>query len=227
MDFNEIRSLLEPVSHTEEKYICCLCCQSGPLRFSAKIYKQIYYVGEQIVFSVDVDNKETDEPLGEVEVKLIALFSFISKSGNTKTVFTDELACVRLTEGMGLAPRSERNWRDVTLNIPTHTAPTFDNCKCMHLAYFLTVKIGISLAFDPKVYFPITISSGPQTVLQQQGNVMPTEPCVMFPAPTIGEQSSMDRSPTDSAPTAGYPPPCYSPPIVTRQPTVLKQPSAP
>lgn len=63
MDLDEIRDFLEPVSHTEEKYICCLCCRSGPIRLSITLQKRAYNVGEQIVFSVEVDNKETDELL--------------------------------------------------------------------------------------------------------------------------------------------------------------------
>lgn len=226
MDLDEIRDFLEPVSHTEEKYICCLCCQSGPIRLSITLQKRAHNVGEQIVFSVEVDNKETDELLRKVEAKLKEFFTFISKSGNTRSVFTQDNSSVRVAEGV--APRSEQSWRDITLDIPTHTIPTFDNCECIHLSYIFSVKIKMSSAFNLKVWIQVTISSNPQMTPNHSdqppfslGNVMPTEARVMLPLSANCLSSSMTRS-TESG-IVDYPPRGHSQPVITQQPTLPVQ----
>ena len=224
MKLYEIRDFLEPVSRTEEKFICCLWCQSGPIRLSVTLQKRAYYVGEQIVFSVEVDNKETDKRLDKVEAKLKAFFTFISKTDNASSVFAKGNPSVRL--GEGVAPRSEQSWRDATLDIPTNTTPMFNNCNCICLSYIFSVKIEVSLAINPKVLIPVAISSNPQMETQhgdQQQfplNEMRTEPHVMLPLPANFPSSSMATS-TESGivdySTHGRPQP-----VVTQQPIATR-----
>ena len=216
MDLEEIRDLLEPMSHTEEKYFCCLCCKFGPLQVSVTIEKRIYYVGEQILFSVEIDNTETEELLGNIEAKLKAYFTFISKSGNTRSLFTNNESSTRLAEGM--APRRKRKWNDITLDIPTHTTPSFDNSKCINLFYFFIVKIYVSMAIDPEVMIPITISSRTPHMVQQTGEPFFSE---MLPLPATDAQPTMiNLSASNINPTVSYTPAKCCPPIVTQQPTV-------
>ena len=216
MDLDENRNLLEPMSLTEEKNVCCLCCQSGPLLLSVTIQKRIHYAGEQIVFSVEVDNRETEKTLGRIEAKLKAFYTFISESGNTTSGFTKREASVRLAESM--VPRREQKWNNVILDIPTHTTPSFDNCKSINLSYLFTVKIRISFAINPKVVFPITISSRPHMVQEasQQFSSM------ALPLPATDVQPSMVRLPKNSTnPTVSSTAPQHCPPIVTQQPQIF------
>ena len=219
-DFEEIRDLLEPTSLTEEKNFGCLCCRSGPLRLSANIQKQIYYVGEKIVFSVEVDNRETEKELGIIEAKLKPVFTFTSDSGDTWVDFGKNESSVRLAENM--APCSEKRWNDVTLDIPTHITPSFDDSGCINMSYLFTVKIGTGFASDLRVVFPITVSSRPPNMVQQASQPFPG---AILPPSTTDGQPSMIRLPTSSNnPTVSYTPQKYCPPIVTQQPT-LKQSS--
>ena len=200
----------------EEKHFGCLCCRSGPLRLSANIQKQIYYVGEQIVFSVEIDNRETEKVLGMIEAKLKPIFTFTSDSGDTWVDFGKHESSVQLAEN--LAPRSEKRWNDVTLDIPTHITPSFDNSRCMNMSYLFTVKIGTGFLSDLRVVFPITVSSRPPNMVQQASEPYPG---AILPPPTTDVQPSMVRLTTSSNnPTVSYTPPKHGPPIVTHQPTV-------
>ncbi|XP_028394255.1 arrestin domain-containing protein 3-like [Dendronephthya gigantea] len=223
VDLNQTRNLLEPATVTEEKFLCCLCCQSGPIRLVGRIQKQAYYLGDQIIFSFEIDNKETDKPLRKIEARLTQKLTLISNTGCTSE---DENAksSVRLSEG--LSPRGEESWHDVALNIPTDIIPSFDNCKCMHLEYYFIVNVDIEAAFDPKVLFPIKISSGPQMMQPGEppflpGNVL-TAPGMGYPSSTTG----VYPPPINPPPSLGYPPPTshpqpagYPSPAVTQQPT--------
>ena len=221
VDLNQTRNLLEPATATEEKFLCCLCCQSGPIRLVGKIQKQVYYLGDQIIFSFELDNKATDKPLGKIEARLIEQFTFISNTGRTSK---REHAKSSMQLSEGVPPRGEDTWNNVTLNIPTNITPSFNNCKCMHLEYSFIVNVDIESAFDPKVSFPITISSGPQMVqpvIQPPfipGNVMPSAPGMVYPPPTTGYPP---MPPTGYPPATGYPQPAgYPPATITQQPEV-------
>ena len=218
IDFNLTRHLLEPAGSTEEKFLCCLCCQSGPIRLVGEIQKKAYHLGDQIIFSFELDNKETDKPLRKVEARLMQQFTFISNTGRTRE--TDEVkSSVRLSEGV--SPRGEDSWNDVALNIPFDIIPSFNNCKCMHLEYLFVVNVDIESAFDPKVVFPITISSGPQIVQPTfqppflPGNVIP---------PATTPLPAGAPPPAIYPPATGYPQPvAYPPTTITQQPTTITQ----
>ena len=222
VDLNQTRHLLEPTTATEEKFLCCLCCASGPIRLRGTIQKQAYYLGEQITFSFELDNKETDQELRKIEARLMEQFTFISNTGRTRE---DEHAksSVRLSEGV--PPRGEDSWHDVKLNIPTDILPSFNNCKCMRLEYFFIVNVDIAAAFDPQLKFPITISSGPHTMQPVgqppliPGNVMPSAPGMVYPPPAGVPPPMSMPPPAGPPPPVGYPQfPGYPPPIVTQQP---------
>ena len=217
IDFSLTRHLLEPAGATEEKFLCCLCCQSGPIRLVSEIQKKAYHLGDQIIFSFELDNKETDKPLRKIEARLIQQFTFISNTGRIRET-EDVKSSLQLSEGV--SPRGEESWNDVALNIPTNIVPSFNNCKCMHLKYYFIVKVDIEAAFDPKVSFPITISSGPQIVqptfqpLFMPGNVMPSAPPASLP-------------PASYPPATGYPQQVvYPPATIAQQPaTITEQPT--
>ena len=225
---NQSPNLLLPATITKEKFLCCLCCQSGPIRLVVRIQKQVYRLGDQLIFSFELDNKETDKPLRAIEAKLIEQFTFISNTGRTKQN-ERVMSSLRLSEG--LPPRSEGSWNDVALIIPTHITPSFTNCKCMHLQHYFTISVGIKAAFDPKVSFPITLSSGPHMVQPMfqpgfiPGNVIPPAPGMVYPPPTLGIAMPSTAGPLPSTsypPTTGYPAPAgsgYPPDPITQQPT--------
>ena len=222
---NQSPNLLVPATITEEKFLCCLCCQSGPIRLVVRIQKQVYHLGDQMIFSFALDNKETDKPLRTIEARLTEQFTLISNTG--RTIRNERvLSSLRLSEG--LPPRSEDSWNDVALIIPTHITPSFTNCNCMHLQYYFTINVGIAAAFDPKVSFPITLSSGPymvQPMVQPgfiPGNVIPPAPGMVYPPPTLGIAMPPTAGPlpsTSYSPTTAYPAPAgYPPDPITQQP---------
>ena len=171
-----------------------------------------------------MDNEETNKLLGKVEAKLKAYFWFISNSGNTRSVFTEDVTSVRLAESV--LPYRKESWRDVSLGIPANTTPTFDNSNCIHLHYFLSVKIDMSLSFDFKVIIPLTISSNPQMTPNHGdptpfplGNMMSTEGHVMLAISATGSSAAGSHE----SGMVNYPPHAHPQPVVTQQPTVPAQ----
>ena len=186
--------LFQPLTDTKEKYLCCLCCRSGPIRVSVTIQKQVYHPGEHIVFSVEVDNRATSRRLGMIQAALLAKYTLLDTDGKRVTRCYEEVLFVQLTENM--REGSKKKWQDRTPNIPEDTTPSFVNCKCMHLNYKFVVNVQISSAFDTHVSLPVIITSnGPQTV-------QPVSQC----RSTCEEISIASHFPSaDHSPPIGYP----------------------
>ena len=167
-----------------------------------------------------MDNEETNKLLGKVEAKLKAYYWFISKSGNTTSAFTEDVTSVRLAESV--VPYRKESWHDVTLDVPANTTSTFDNSNCIHLHYFFSVKIDMSLSYDFKVIIPLTISSNPPRAPDHGdptpsplGNMMSTEGHVMLAMSAKGSSAVGSHE----SGMVNYPPHGHPPPVVTQQPT--------
>ena len=151
---------------TKEKY---LCCRSGPIRVSVTLQKQVYHPGEQIVFSVEVDNSETNKRLGVIHAGLMTNYTVFGKSGKVKgscSDFGSFLKLSLLTESV--QGGSKEKWQDRTVNIPEDTTPSFDNCQCIHLDYKFVVYVEISsivVVLNTEVSVPVVliIPNEPQT----------------------------------------------------------------
>jgi hypothetical protein len=184
------------------------------------IQKRLYHPGEQIVFSVEVDNKETNKTLG-IHAVLLAWYTIFGKSGKKKRSHPKEVADLLLTGSM--LERSHEIWKDVTLNIPEDTTTSFQNCKCVHLEYKFTVNVHISSAysFDTKVSLPIVIANGPQNA-QPVGQSRGTS-CEEMPVHLTDAASHF--LPTAHLLPIGHPQPASYPlKTITQQPSQLKHP---
>jgi hypothetical protein len=187
------------MTDAEEKYLCCLCCRSGPIRVSFTLPKRLFYPGEQISFSVEVDNRESNKKLQKVNVALIASYTLFSISGKSKEWLREEVSFVTLTEAM--QGSSHEQWQDGTLNVPENTVPSFDNCKCMHLEYECIVTVHMTSAFDAKVSLPVVISNGPYTA-QPVGQLLST--CEEITV-GLGPTASHSRAQIDHPKSTNYP----------------------
>ena len=184
-----------------EKFLCCLCCQSGPIHLKCQINKQAFNPGEAIYLNVEVDNTATDTDLRQVKIKLEETVVFIS-SGHSKKKrhHRDIFSCVIV--GSGIKGRDQGSWQNVQVNIPTDTVPSFENCECVHLTYNCEVSVDIPSAIDSKVEFPISIVYSVQAT-----------------QPPLGTQFFN--------PSVAYPPGPSAPPV-TMQPELLpSQPPPP
>ena len=144
-----------------DKYLCCLCCRSGPIRLHYALPKKLHNAGEQINFSVEVDNTETNKQLGAVAVKLLAYYTFTSRSGNSQLPFRNEVSTLRLAENV--QGGSVGKWANASLEIPSDTTPSFSIGGGIHLEYFFVLYVELSWAADPKIKIPVVISSGLRT----------------------------------------------------------------
>ena len=160
IDPNQMPRLLEPTNGLKEKFLCCLCCQSGPIRLRCEINKQAFCIGEAIIFTVELDNKATDRDLRKVEARLLKELVLISSKSRKQTSHCPESSVV-LTQG--IQPGGEESWHNVQLNIPTDIVSTFENCKCIHVTHVFIVEVEIPNAINAKVVLPIKITNGVHT----------------------------------------------------------------
>ena len=205
-------NLLEPVNDTREKLLCCLCCQSGPIRLRCQLNKQAFYIGEPIIFSVEVDNRETDKDLRKVEAMLVKEVVLISTTSWKERHHFPESSVV-LTQGV--QARAEESWQNIRLNIPANITPSFENCKCVHVNYQFVVAVDIPSAIDTSVTFPITVANGIQT----------SQPLVN--PPMIHDVPPVQQYGMPSAPSAGMYQQAYPPPIVAQPPPSQPPPPYP
>jgi hypothetical protein len=240
VDLNETPQLLEPRSETVEKFLCCLCCESGPIRLRAELQKQAFQGGEPLVFSFELDNKATNKPLRKVEARLMQRVTFYSSSREETQEFT--ISSEVLSED--IPPGSEGAWKDVSLAIPPDTEPNFE-CKCMLVEYYFEVSVDIESAFDPKVIFPITIVNGVRTtqpgLMGPENGISNADTVVYHPEylsqtaglpPSTGHESSgLESQPANHLPPAHPPPPysAHSPPSSLHNrppstPAIIRQP---
>ena len=182
-----------------EKFLCCLCCQSGPIQLKCQINKQAFNPGEAIYLNVEVDNTATDTDLRQVKIKLEETVVFISLGISKRRHHRNISSCV---VGSGIKGRDQGSWQNVQVNIPTDIVPSFENCKCVHLTYNCVVSVDIPSAIDSKVEFPISIVYSVQAT-----------------QPPLGTQFFN--------PSVAYPPGPSAPPV-TMQPELLpSQPPPP
>ena len=210
IDLNQTPRLLEPADAVTEKFLCCLCCRSGPISLRCQINKQAFYIGEPIIFSVELDNKATDRELRKVEATLSKEVMMISSS-SWKGRHNFPESSVLLTQSV--QPGAEESWHNVRFNIPTNIVPTFENCKCIHVTYAFVVEVDIPNAIDTKVVLPITIANGVQT---SQPVIQPPE---VQPVPPAGANLyGMHTAPAGDLYQQTYPP------SITMQPPPSQQP---
>ena len=174
-----------------DKYLCCLCCRSGPIRLHCALPKKLHNAGERIIFSVEVDNIETNKQLGAVAVKLLADYRFTSQSGNSKLPFRNEVSTLRLAANV--QGGSVGKWTNASLEIPSNTTPSFSiGGGGIHLEYFFVLYVELSWATDPNIKIPVVISSGLQT--SQPGS------STSLPQKNLGPGAALDHTLTsDSA----------------------------
>ena len=191
-DSNFIPNLPEAADAKMEKYVCCLCCQAGPVILCLRLNKDVYNAGMTIVFDVELNNKATTRTLGKVEVKLVKLVVLLDGKGN-KAKHRYPTSSIVLAQT--IFPGGEEYWHNVLLHTPSHLEPTIENSLCVNLTYSLVVKVKIPSGITAKVKLPV--------------RVLPWIPTTLPPYASPHQQSS--SYPVVTQPISYEPPPPYSP----------------
>lgn len=197
IDSSHLLHLLKPGKGATEKFLCCLCCQSGPIVIRSQINKQIFYAGETIVFDVELDNRETSKTLGNVEAKLVKRVMIMNNSNATHHSTESSVIIAQ-----NFSPGGHEVWQNCQLNLPGQLLPNFDNCECVDVTYKFVVQVGIPGGINAKAKIPVTISAG----------VLSREPQAQPGISVTGTQSYPRQGNTSSLMSQDSP----APPIVTQ-----------
>ena len=146
--------LTAPLSSSNEKSLCCLCCASGPISLSVKTDRGGYCPGESIAISTEAEN-HSNRRISCVRATLKQVVVYYAR-GRSRTI----VKIIQRIEGPGIDPNGSSNWSNELLPIPT-TVPSINSCRILNLSYILTVTLGIPRAIDLHVTIPIMIGNVP------------------------------------------------------------------
>lgn len=162
-----------------------------------------------MVFSVEVDNTETNKQLGAVTVQLVADYKFTSRRWNSKLPLTEVVSTVCLAENV--QEWSVAKWTGVSMEIPSDTTPSFSISSGIHLEYRFVFYVVITSALTfPEIKFPVVISSGLETSQPSgstsliQGNVDPGAAQDHTPNSPSAQADMPGTIPTDHHERSGY-----------------------
>ena len=144
--------LMAPLSSSNEKTLCCLCCTSGPISLSVKTDRGGYCPGESIAISTEAEN-HSNRRITSVRATLKQVVVYYAE-GRTNVQNT----VIQRIRGHGIEPGSTSNWSNELLPIPA-TVPSISSCRILNLSYLLTVTLGIPHALDLHVAIPIIIGN--------------------------------------------------------------------
>ena len=145
---------IAPLSSSNEKTLCCLCCASGPISLSAKTDRGGYCPGESIAISIEADN-HTNRRITYVQATLKRVVVYYARGGSHTSS-----KIIQKIEASGIESGTTSNWSNELLPIPA-TVPSINSCRILNLSYVLTVTLDIPRAVDLHVTIPITIGNVP------------------------------------------------------------------
>ena len=146
--------LTVPLSSSNEKTLCCLCCASGPISLSVKTDRGGYCPGESIAISTEAEN-HSNRRITCVRASLKQIVVYYA-NGHSRIMGR----IIQRIEGPGIDPNGSVNWSNELLPIPA-TVPSINSCRILNLSYVLTVTLDIPRAIDLHVVIPITIGNVP------------------------------------------------------------------
>ena len=193
IDINTPR-LTAPLSSSNEKTLCCLCCTSGPISLDVSIDRAGYCPGESVAISTAAEN-HSNRRVTAVRATLMQTVvyraKFLKETENTlsgshrhhhghhhhhhfSTSERLENKIIQRIDGPGIEPGGTSNWSNELLPIPA-TVPSINSCRIINLSYALTVTLCIPGAIDLNVTLPITIGNVPFKGRASNGAYPPVE----------------------------------------------------
>ena len=141
--------LTTPLSSSNEKTLCCLCCASGPLALSVSIDRGGYCPGESIAISTAAEN-HSNRRITAVQATLKQTVVYYARGSHRQ-----QSKIIQRIEGPGIEPGATSNWSNELLPIPA-TVPSINSCRILNLPYAVVVTLDIPRAIDLHVTIPIS-----------------------------------------------------------------------
>ena len=133
--------LIMPLSRSNEKTLCCLCCTSGPLSLSVQTDRGGYCPGESIAISTEGEN-HSNRRVTAVRATLNQEVVYYAR-GHSHV----DCKVIQRIEGPGIEAGASSYWSNELLPIPA-TVPSISSCRILNISYVLTVTLDIPHAID-------------------------------------------------------------------------------
>lgn len=177
LDLNTVPNAMNGASKTDQKTLCCLCCESEPIIASVSTDRTGFVPGEAIVFRSEIENK-SDREMTCSKAKLVMQVRYHATS-KTRYVnnIVNEISHGKI-EGGGTDV-----WMNEKLHIPAIPPSYLQGCNIIDIRYYLTMTVDPSgLGFDLNVPVEVVIGSIPlASIAQQHGITLPPAPPMSDP----------------------------------------------
>lgn len=197
LDLNTYPNATSEVRNLHQKYLCCLCCRSGPISGLIKLDRSGYVPGEMIPFNAEIQNMSSRDCAPSLKLNMVTLFHATT---STKTTSQE---IIRMNHQVVPAGETEI-WAD-RIQVPPLPPSFLMGCSIIDINYNLELTIAPSgPAYDLKVPVPIIIGTIPlYSVVQQYQTQYETSLQEQAP-PNVppGAETSLTQLP--------MPPPSYS-----------------
>lgn len=179
LDLNTMPQLMNGAEKTDQKTLCCLCCESDPIMAHVKVDRQGFVAGEAIPFSAEIDNK-SDRVMTCSKASLIMEVKYIARS-KTRTVrnVINQMLHGQIDGG------GTDVWMGEKLHIPAVPPSYLKGCNIIDIRYYLAIIVDPSgLGFDLYVPLEVVIGSIPlASIAQLHGLTLPSAPPPPYPGP--------------------------------------------
>ncbi|XP_056022796.1 arrestin domain-containing protein 17-like isoform X2 [Ostrea edulis] len=205
LDLNTQPNAASGTHNQQNKFLCCLCCKSGPITGMLRLDRVGYVPGEAITFQAEIQNMTSRVCGTHVKLSMTTIFHATSKSKTT----SNEITRVNHPD---IQPGDTENWSGDRLVIPPLPPSFLVGCRIIDINYCLELIVDPSgPAIDLHVPLLIIIGTIPlQSVVQQyqtQYGVSATGPPALPPPP--GPEPSAPPM-GGASPMMNLPPPSYS-----------------
>ncbi|XP_065942642.1 arrestin domain-containing protein 17 isoform X5 [Magallana gigas] len=202
LDLNTQPNAATGAQNQESKFLCCLCCRSGPISGTVSLNRSGYVPGEAIHFNAEIQNMTSRVCGCYVKLNMTTIFHATTKSKTTTT----EVARVVHQD---VQPGETETWTGDRLMIPPLPPSFLVGCRIIDINYYLELTVDPSgPAIDLHVPVHVIIGTTPlRSVVQQYqtqfGMSTPETPAL----PSPGAAPNPSVAPTDKL---NLPPPSYS-----------------
>ncbi|XP_062597207.1 arrestin domain-containing protein 17-like [Saccostrea cucullata] len=187
----------------QSKFLCCLCCKSGPITGMLKLDRVGYVPGEAITFNAEIQNMTSSVCGVHVKLYMTTVFHATTKSKTT----TSEIARVVHQD---IQPGETETWSGDSLVIPPLPPSFLVGCKIIDINYFFELIVEPPWpATSLCVPLLIIIGTTPlRTVVQQYqaqyGISTPQQPALPAPGPAPSAPPVEGASLMSDLPTPSY-----------------------
>ncbi|KAK3601187.1 hypothetical protein CHS0354_004388 [Potamilus streckersoni] len=204
LDLNQEPTATMPQQGHEQKYLCCLCCRTGPISAHFQIDRRGYVPGDSIILNAEISNN-SNRTMSASRVRLIMVARYHATTKSMRV--TTEVARVQHGE---IAPFGSDTWSSDRMAIPPLPPSYLAGCKIIDIVYILQFEVDpTGPSFDLEIPLEIIIGTIPLR------SAVPPQFLSQYPPPS-----------TMPLPPAGFDAPFYTKGIATNEPTTPPMPTS-